>query len=200
MADLLDRLDSMDFGDDADAIEAFMREEIYPAIFGVAYDEANGMDLPISVEFDVTDPNVKKAIDKLATRIRGVADTTKDSIRSTVSKALEGEYNEGAGRVIIPSNKEIAKRIREQGDIDSESRALTIARTETATGLNLGHTFAYEDAGVDQVEVMDGDDDEDCAAANGQIWSLDDARDNPIAHPNCTRSFAPYVTDAGGGD
>jgi hypothetical protein len=193
MSGPLDVVDDEDFDGDADSIEEFMRG-IYPDIFSAAYDEVNGAgSLPVEVAFDVTNPHVKKAIDKLATRIRGVADTTKDDIRGLVSKALDGEYDAGADRTVIPSNKEIAQRIRDQGDIDSVSRSEMIARTETATGMNLGATYAYEDAGVSEVDVMDGDDDEECASADGQTWSLDDARDSPIAHPNCTRAFSPVV-------
>jgi hypothetical protein len=46
-------------------------------------------------------------------------------------------------------------------------------------------------AGVTHVEVSDGDDDDDCADADGQVWTLEEALANPIAHPNCVRSFAP---------
>jgi hypothetical protein len=49
--------------------------------------------------------------------------------------------------------------------------------------------------GVKEVEVLDGDDDEECASANGQIWTLEEASDNPLGHPNCTRAFAPHLGD-----
>lgn len=193
MGDALDAVDDEDMGDDADSMESFMRDQ-YPKLFGLSYDEANAAgNLPVSVTFDQTNPAIQKSIDKLATRIRGVADTTKDDIRGLVSKALEGSYDDNLGRTVIPSNKEIAQQIRDQGAISSVSRSDMIARTETATAMNLGATYAYEDAGVSEVDVMDGDDDEDCADADGQTWSLDDARDNPIAHPNCTRAFSPVV-------
>lgn len=191
MADLLDQLDSLDLSDEADDMADFMRQ-IYPALFGAAYDEAGDV-LPVEVSFDVTNPAIQKSINKLAERIKGVPDTVRDMVRTIVADALKGEYDEGAGRVVVPSNKEIAARIRAQGDIQSEYRSQMIARTETATAMNLGATHAYEDAGIEQVEVMDGDDDAECAQANGQTWSLDDARANPIAHPNCTRAFAPVV-------
>lgn len=66
----------------------------------------------------------------------------------------------------------------------SPSRALTIARTEAATLVNVGQLSAYQQNGIEQVEVSDGDDDEDCAEADGQVWTLEEALAEPIAHPN----------------
>lgn len=191
MADLLDQIDALDLSGDQDSMEAFMRE-VYPLLFGAAYDEASA-DLPVAVSYDVTNPAIQGQIDKLAKRIRGVPDTVKENVRSVVGQALEGEYNEDLGRTVVPSNAEIAQRIRAAGVTDSEYRSRMIARTETATAMNLGHTFAYGDAGVSEVDVADGDDDGPCADANGQRWSLDDAQANPIEHPNCTRAFLPVL-------
>jgi hypothetical protein len=74
----------------------------------------------------------------------------------------------------------------------SESRAGLIARTEIANANNLTGTAAYRDSGlVERVEVFDGTEDDACAAADGQIWTLDEADANPIEHPNCQRAFAP---------
>ena len=56
---------------------------------------------------------------------------------------------------------------------------------------NHGTVVASRQAGVTHVEVSDGDDDEACAHANGQVWTLEEALANPVAHPNCTRSFSP---------
>lgn len=191
MADLLDSLDNLALDAEANGIEAFMRE-LYPLMFGAAYDEANE-DLPVDVAYDTTNPAIQRTIDRLATRVRGVSDTVRENIRNLIGTALEGEYDEGAGGVVIPSNAEIAARIRAAGITDSEYRSRMIARTETGTAFNLGHTYAYEDAGVSEVEVMDGEDDPECAQANGSVWSLEEARDNPLQHPNCVRAFAPRV-------
>jgi hypothetical protein len=46
--------------------------------------------------------------------------------------------------------------------------------------------------GFDHVLVSDGEDfDEPCQAANGAVWTLEEARDNSIEHPNCRRAFVP---------
>jgi len=44
--------------------------------------------------------------------------------------------------------------------------------------------------------VIDGTEwDEECREANGQTWSIQKALANPIAHPNCVRTFVPYSTE-----
>jgi hypothetical protein len=53
--------------------------------------------------------------------------------------------------------------------------------------------LGFSQAGIDEVEVSDGTDDDMCADANGQTWTLREALSEPIAHPNCTRSFIPLV-------
>jgi hypothetical protein len=72
-------------------------------------------------------------------------------------------------------------------------QATRIARTEAAVAYNRGAIAAFRDAGVQRVEVVDGTDDDDCAEANGSIWTVDEADSNPIEHPNCTREFYPIL-------
>lgn len=69
-----------------------------------------------------------------------------------------------------------------------------LARTTTAMTYNTGSTDQMAASGVNWVEVFDG---VDCGATshddpdkvNGTIRPLRFARANPIAHPNCRRSF-----------
>lgn len=159
-----------------------MRKTYYPQLIELGMEEASAL-LPIEVGFDLSNPAIQKTIDGLAKKVKGIADTTRDDIRALVSKQADEGW----------SNGELAKRIREQGEINSESRSLTIARSESAVAYNQGGVLAYKEAGVSKVEVMDGDEDEDCASANGETWTVEKAMDNPIAHPNCTRTFLPIV-------
>jgi hypothetical protein len=69
-------------------------------------------------------------------------------------------------------------------------RAMRIARTERAIAANHGTIFGYVQAGVEEVEVSDGVEDDDCKEANGQIWTVARAIANPLAHPNCVRAFS----------
>lgn len=165
----------------ADEVEATMRV-YHKQLFSLAFEGASD-ELGIGIDFDLSNPRIKETLSGLAKRIRDVADTTRDEIRVLVGNATEEGW----------SMEELAKRIREKGEISKRTRALTIARTETATATNTGAILAYETAGVKSVEVLDGDDDEDCASVNGQTWTLEEAMDNPIAHPNCTRAFAAIV-------
>jgi hypothetical protein len=61
--------------------------------------------------------------------------------------------------------------------------------------MNVGAILSYREAGLEKVEVLDGDGDDICAEADGQIWTLEQAEANPLGHPGCTRSFAPIVGD-----
>jgi uncharacterized protein with gpF-like domain len=126
---------------------------------------------------------VQDKIDGLAKKVRNVPETTRDSIRGWVKAGTEDGW----------SVDKIARQIREDGQDISKSRATTIARSESATAYNGGATLAYRDAGVEKVRVHDGDEDAECAEADGQIWTLDEAEANPIAHPNCTRAFSAVI-------
>lgn len=170
-----------DFDGFADALEDTMRRH-YPALLEASHEEANRR-YDLGISWDVSNPQVKKTINRLAKRIRGVSDTVKDNARGVLDRGLEAGL----------STTEIARQLREYGVTDSKSRSEMISRTETATAYSLGSILAYEQAGVEKVEVLDSDDDPECAEANGQIWTLEEAEANPLAHPHCVRAFAPVV-------
>lgn len=165
----------------ANEIEGAMKV-YHQQLLSLAFENAED-ELGIGIDFDLSNPRIKDTLSSLGKNVRSVMETTRDDIRRLVGEATEQGW----------SMQELAKRIREKGEISSRSRALTIARTETATATNTGALLAYNEAGVKEVEVLDGDEDEDCASVNGQTWTVEEAMDNPIAHPNCTRAFAPIV-------
>jgi hypothetical protein len=68
-----------------------------------------------------------------------------------------------------------------------------IARTEAAVTFNRSSAALMRDAAVTEVDILDGDEDEDCADANGSRWPLDEYEANPIGHPNCTRIGMPVI-------
>ena len=119
-------------------------------------------------------------------RITQIDDTTREFARATVQTALEANAGISAA--------ELSRALQESRAF-SPDRALMIARTESAIAVNHGAVIGYRAAGYDKVEVSDGDGDEDCAAVDGAIWTIEEAMANPIAHPNCTRSFSPYVEE-----
>lgn len=118
---------------------------------------------------------------------KSIVDTTRAMLRQTIEKAI----SEGA------SPDELKRRLVEHHAM-SRTRAEMIARSETAMAYNRGTIGGYRESGVvDEVLVVDGtDSDDECAEANGQIWTLEEADANPTAHPNCTREFRPRVRAA----
>lgn len=74
--------------------------------------------------------------------------------------------------------------------------AALVGITQYVSSRNDASAHAFEQGGVSFVDVSDGtDNDEACAAADGQRWSLDEALDNPSEHPNCVRAFVPVFND-----
>lgn len=166
--------------DDGDAIEVLMRR-YYPLIVENAFGDASLAGVPVA--FDLENEFVQTVIDRLAHNVRNVAETTKDEIRALVAKQAKEGW----------SMERLQEEIVARGQIASRTRALTIARTETGTAYNLGSIAAYRAGDVTHVDVLDGDDDEPCASANGSRWTLEEAEANPLGHPNCTRAFSPVV-------
>lgn len=154
----------------------------YAQLFELSYDDAGSV-IGDALDFDLSNPQVKKTLSSLAKQIKSVADTTRDEIRGLVGRATEEGWSVG----------KLAAQIREHGDNMSKSRSLLISRTESGTGYNLGATLAYEQAGLSKVDVLDGDDDEACSSVNGTTQTLEWARANPLGHPNCTRAFLPHL-------
>ena len=170
-----------DYTQHANNLERIARK-YYPALLKAAYDDA-ASDHGFDVVFDQANPRVQDVIDTLAKQVRNVSDTTREDIKRIISEGLDGGS----------SPYQIAQQIRASVEISGMKRAELIGITESATAYNKGAVLAYRDAGLTEVEVLDGDHDAECAAAHGQTWTLDKAESNPIAHPRCRRAFAPKV-------
>lgn len=153
----------------------------YPLIVEDAFGDASMAGVPVA--FDLENEYVQTVLDQLADKIKDVADTTKDEVRALVGRQAQEGW----------SVEELARQLEDLAEVRSRTRALLIARTETGQAYNLGSLAAYRTAGVTHVEVLDGEDDEVCASANGQRWTLEEAAANPLGHPNCVRAFAPIV-------
>jgi phage portal protein BeeE len=124
---------------------------------------------------------VTSYINSLAVRIQN---TTNDDVKAVIT-----DWMETGGTVA-----ELQDGLSTLFDGYEEWRLDRIARTETVSAYNLGAVDQYRDAGVQLVEVSDGDGDDECAAADGATWTLDEAEADPSAHPNCTRTWIP-ITD-----
>lgn len=135
--------------------------------------------------------------------------TTRDALLDKLGKAITGINEETRQRVaqLVSDGNDagdsmatIAKDLTDLFGDMAKTRAMTIARTESGTAYNLGGVAAYRDTGVQQVLVLDGDYDPECAEADGQTWDLGEAEANPLEHPNCVRAFAPVVDVPGPAD
>lgn len=178
---IADRLDELyDWEGSKDELEGLMRKHI-PQLLRLSFEDANDA-LAVDIAFDLTNPRVKDVIDTLAKRVRNVSDTTLEQIRGWVDTGTE--------QGLAPA--EIARQIRANAGSMTQARALTIARTETREAYNGGALLAYDTVGVNEVEALDSDEDPECAARNGQRFTLEEAA-AVDAHPNCVLAWAPVV-------
>lgn len=121
--------------------------------------------------------------------ISQVTDTTK----SISQRVIEAGLQEGLGIDEIAENLEA--RFSDWASVDGkQSRAEMIARTETGEALNEATLQSYQFAGIREVHVEDGDQDEVCAAAVASSpWTVELAQAQKLGHPNCTRGFRPKI-------
>jgi hypothetical protein len=123
-------------------------------------------------------------------RIVAIDDTTKAIVVNTLKDIYENAEDDTTVTEIASA---VSNAVLDAFETMEGYRSLMIARTETAILTNNGKNMGYSAAGVSEVDVLDGTDDEECESANGDVWSVEDAMDDPIAHPNCVRAFAPRV-------
>jgi len=137
----------------------------------------------LGAAIDLSQEQLRVYLADAGANVQGITETTRAAVRSAL---LEGQAaNEGV--------EGIARRIRESAAF-GQPRARVIARTELAFAANLSTVDSYRASGlVSHVDVLDGDQDEPCASANGSRWTLEQAREHPIAHPQCVRAFSPVV-------
>lgn len=166
--------------DDGEEVEYLMRR-FYPLIVESAFGDASLAGVPVA--FDLENDEIQGVIDRMAITVRQIAQTTREQLRDLIRR----QASEGL------STEKLARTIRDMSETVSQSRASTIARTETGIAYNTASVTAYRQGGVTHVDVLDGDDDDVCAAANGARWTLEEAEANPLGHPNCIRAFSPVV-------
>lgn len=150
--------------------------------------------LGVGLRWDLQVPEVVAVRKRIADKVTRVNDTTRQAITGQVEVGLARGY----------SIVQIANGVTAEGyqgivgcfDQATRYRAEMIARSETAMVYNDTANAGYQEAGVTEVEVLDGTGDEECAGANGEIWTLEEAQGDPIGHPNCVRSFVPILGDA----
>jgi hypothetical protein len=128
-------------------------------------------------------------------RIRDINDRTLDALTLELAEGARRGYsiNQLVDGVPDEGFKGVRGVTLDNGTpVFSDYRAEMVARTETMLSYNRASLDGYKEFGVSQVLAYDGDDDEECAARDGQVFSLDDAFAIDD-HPNGTLDWAPVV-------
>ncbi len=123
-----------------------------------------------------------------------VLNTRKD-VYNTIKLGLEeGKPVASIGGKLAPPGT-VAHDLKNTLIRDKDFEYVRIARTETARIQNQATLSRFAKNGITHVNVVDGTDfDEECAAANGQVWTVEYAQTHELEHPNCTRTFGPVIT------
>lgn len=122
-----------------------------------------------------------------------------EAMDQRISRTLAQGMIDGRGPQVI------ARAINADVDSIGRTRARTLARTEVIGAHAEASLNAYEEAGVEGVNVQAefstaGDDQvcPDCEALEGRTYSMDEARGLIPVHPNCRCAFTPVVMDPEG--
>ena len=127
--------------------------------------------------------------------IAGMNKTTLDRLGTVLGDALAlGTGSREVARTII----EAALKVGIGKVLTDSKRAFVIARTEISRGLNVAANDNYKELGVEEVEWLALDTDDDCAtnAEQGPMplgAEFDSGDTEPPAHPNCRCTLAPVV-------
>lgn len=187
---LLDIVDSFDWAAYNDELENDFGDVFRHILVSQGHVSARSVGLGT---FHDNDPFVKKRLTEyVGERIVSLNDTTKEDVSQLIRTVMDDASEE---ITVLELSDRIAEKVREGFTGYQDWRADRIGRTETSIAYNFGDIFGYRQAGVTHVLVSDGDGDAECAAANGQTWTLEEALNNPVAHPHCERSFSPIVDD-----
>src|SRR5262245_21152958 len=140
----------------------------------------------IGSAFDLPNEAARAYLSLAGANVQGITDTT----RAALQDALVAGQTAGEGV------DQLAARIRDLPAF-GQARARMVARTELGYATQYAAVDSYRASGlVTHVDVLDGDQDGPCAAANGARWTLEHARAHPLEHPNCVRAFAPVVGES----
>ena len=132
-------------------------------------------------------------LDIILPRLAALAGRQIKTVSQTIVKDIRVALLAGIRDGLSP--RDLGKLIEDKMTMDKEYRAERIARTESMRILNQAQMESYRESGITQVIAVDGDEDEECAARNGNTYTLAEAEaENLREHPNGTLSWDP-VTD-----
>lgn len=129
-----------------------------------------------------------------AARVTKINQTTKDDIAAILAAAIDQGVSILDIADAIEAGTDLTELIGYAGGVfgDLDYRAEMIARTELMDAYNASALASYGDAGVTEVQAIDGDGDEECAARDGETFSVEEA-DSIEDHPNGTLDWVPVL-------
>ena len=143
-------------------------------------------------------PEVLSKIELIYTRTFSELKGVTDAMGQVMSRTLAGGLAAGAGPRVI------ARNLRKDIQTITKRRALVLARTEVIRAHAEGQLDSYQRLGITTVDVMAewstaGDDRvcPQCAALEGEIMTIDEARGTIPLHPNCRCAWKPYMGSRG---
>ena len=175
--DMNAKLQALVDAEDWDGLEALMGEEgleIYMLGTQSAAKQLSATDAMLSL---ANDKAIAWAESNAGKKITAISESTRDSIKATVTKATEEGW----------SSARLADAIQDDWAF-SASRCEMIARTEGAFADMQGNVELYRQSGqVAKLEFLNADTNpcEDCEALDGQEFDLDDEENTPPIHPSC---------------
>jgi len=140
----------------------------------------------------LADPRVLSQIAQAGTRIRRINEATRQAVREMLTVAHERGYNTYQVARGVPA--EGFRGLREVVEETYLNRSEAIARTEMAeASLEAAHS-EWKDAGVGELEIIDGGGAtscDECDARNGEIVSISEGVE--LLHPNCSVTTIPVL-------
>jgi hypothetical protein len=147
------------------------------------------------------DPAVQAALARAGRRIVRIDEETRQAVRAVLAEGLARGYSDYQIAHGVP--KDGYRGIHDTVEETYRNRCENIARTEMGTVQQEAAVDRYQDAGVQEVEVLDGPGcgwrgHTDPRAANGLRVSLAEAAAQPLSHPRCRRVFVPVLPSGAG--
>jgi HK97 family phage portal protein len=118
----------------------------------------------LDIKFDLDNPKISEVIKQKLIEIKGIEDTTKEKVRKLIEDGLN------AGK----TTDEIADALRKDFNFGPD-RARMIARTETASTVNMARTAVLEEEGIENHEWLSAQDErvrDDHADEDGNIVAV----------------------------
>jgi phage portal protein BeeE len=130
----------------------------------------------------------QRALVRGAARVTNINQATQDAIAVFISDGVEAGMSPAELADAIETGVTLANGV----PAFDEYRAELIARTELMDAYNGAALASYGDAGLTQVQAIDGDQDEECASRDGRTFGITEA-DGIEDHPNGTLDWVPVI-------